>query len=357
MRLLVAHPGATWSVHDVWAGLVPALQRAGAEIVHYALDRRLEMAGSWLNWCWQRSSKKADKPGQADTVYHASVGILERALRHDVDWVLIVSAMWFHPDLFVLLRRAGIRVAVLFTESPYEDEGQLKYAAHVDACWVNERSSVGKFREVCANSYYWQHAIDPAKHNPAASQDGEGEVPAHDVVFVGTGWKERCDLLSAVDWSGIDLGLYGTWSLLGSRNRLRKCLRGGIVPNAMTARLYRRAKIGLNLHRRSIVYDMAEQVQGQPESMNPRGYELGACGLFHLSDDRPEVREVYDHLVPTFSTPAELESLIRRYLADDAGRRQIAEQLPGCLAGHTFDARAREMLATLEGLCPRPRAS
>ena len=33
MKVLLVHPGATWSVADVWRGLFDAFEEAGAEVV------------------------------------------------------------------------------------------------------------------------------------------------------------------------------------------------------------------------------------------------------------------------------------------------------------------------------------
>ncbi len=351
MKLLVVHPGAAWATADVWAGLLPALQRAGAEVAQYALDGRIQHAGGYLQWCWRRNKCQGEKPSEADVLYLASMGLLERALRLQPDWTLIISAMYVHQDALRLMRRAGQRVAILFTESPYADAVQIQQAAWVNACWVNERASVEPFRAVNPQTYYWQHAIDPARHFPRADADDAGpDAPAHDVVFVGTGWQERCELLSAINWDGIDLGLYGAWGLLGSRAKLRRYVRGGITANAMTAALYRRAKIGLNLHRASLGWGRASPRVSYAESLNPRCYELGATGCFFITDYRAELADVYGDAVPTFTSPREAEGLIRYFLARPDERRLRAARLPSLARAHTFDARARQMITVLQSI-------
>jgi glycosyltransferase involved in cell wall biosynthesis len=154
--------------------------------------------------------------------------------------------------------------------------------------------------------------------------------------------------------TAIDLGLYGSWGLLGSRHRLRKHVRGGVVTNQAAAALYRRAKIGLNLYRTSMGFGKgAPRVQGA-ESLNPRALELAACGVFTVSDYRPEVAEVFGPLVPTFTDPAELGPLLQRWLAADEGRRRLAAQLPSCVAARTFDAMAAQVAADLERVTAAP---
>jgi len=352
VRVLLVHPGADWSVADVHAGIRDAMQRQGVAVIDYAMNRRIENAGKVLLGAWKAGKKAVAKPNEADLMYHASTGTLERALRFKVDWVFIISAMYFHPDVLVLLRRAGIRTAALFTESPYDDLEQLRIAPVLDACWVNERASVAAFRAVQPRTWYYQHAIDLERHQPGA-REGDEDVPAHDVVFVGTGFWERCELLASVDWGGerggspIDFGLYGAWDLLGSRSKLRKHLKGDITPNAKTAALYRRAKVGLNLHRTSRSFGRNQaQIKGA-ESMGPRCYELAAAGLPFVTDYRAEVADVFGDLVPTFTNGAELRAVLDRLLADAQERERIAAALPACVAGHTFDKRVAEMLTQL----------
>lgn len=339
--------GASFSIKDVETGLYDALQTLGVDVRLYLLDRRIGLSQRWLSTLWRSAGKHAHlRPGWPDVIYQAGAGALEMALRFEVDWVIAISAMYMHPDVLELMRRAGIRTGVVFTESPYDDEKQARVASLVDVCWTNERTSVPYLRRFNLNTYYLRAAYDPARHTPVAEVNAD--VPAHDVVFVGTGFQERIDLLSAVDWTGIDLGLYGMWSLLPSRHKLRKYLRGGIVDNAQTVGLYRAAKIGLNLHRTSRDYGKyVMHVQGA-ESMNPRGYELAACGVFQISDWRQEIVETFDGAMTTFRQSDELEALIRPYLQLSAARLGRAQQMRQKVRPHTFAARAAQILADLE---------
>lgn len=348
MRILLTHPGATWATNDVWWGLHDGLKHANVEVVNYAMDGRLVLAGSWLDWCYQHNTRPelTTPPNYADKLYLASSGIVEKSLMFGCDWILAVACGWLHPLALQMARTAGRRVALILTESPNQDEEQLGWANMVDVIWTNERTSVARFAEYNPNAHYWQHAIDPARHHPGPANS---EQPAHDVVFVGTGWQERIALLEAIDWTGIDFGLYGTWELMRDDSPLRQYVRGGVTPNDVTAQLYRNAKIGLNLFRTSDYYvPDSNHVAATAESVNPRCYELAATGCFFVTDYRAEVGEVFGTAVPTFRTAAELQALIRHYLVHDAERQAAAAQLPGLVAEHTFDRRAEEVLAVLD---------
>ena len=328
-----------------------ALLRQGHTARPYALDERMIAAGAFLRAAYERAKDvrpETMQPSEADVIYQASVGILERALRYQVDWVLVVSGMYLHPDALVLMRRAGRRVALICTESPYEQDKELRLAGVCSAVWTNERTSVNAFRAVCPNAYYWQHAIDPERH-VAGTQAGDEDVAAHDVVFVGTGFEERIAWLEAVDWTGIDLGLYGSWEMLTDDSPLQPYVRGGVTDNATTAALYRRAKIGLNLHRTTKGWGMgAEHIAAaEAESLGPRCYELAAAGCFFLSDWREELGDVFGEIAARVDTPADMTRAMRYWLEHEGERERRAAALPEQVAAHTFDNRVREMVAQL----------
>jgi spore maturation protein CgeB len=352
MRLLLAHPGASYSTSDVYLGMSAALRELGHELIEYRLDRRIEAAGAWFKYHQRRAKRRGgDLPyASADVVYKASVEIIERALRFQPDWVLVFSAMYLHPDALIMMRRAGLRVGVLLTESPYDEEKEARILPYVNIAWTNERTSVPRLREMSgnANVEYLPHAYDPVRHYPGL-RAGDDAVPAHDVVFVGTFFRERIDTLSAVDWTGINLGLYGDTTPIPARSKLRKHIAGGVTDNALTAALYRRAKIGLNLYRTSKGFGWTAEHITHAESLNPRAYELAASGCFQISDFRREMLEVFPGgSVPSFDYPGGLEWMIRAFLKDESLRNCEAARALNAVQGHTFTARAQQILDGLE---------
>lgn len=367
MRWLVIDSGSQVSTSDVYDGIVAALDRAGHEVFTYALTGRYQFAYDYLQTLWEKrraADPNIPAPLPEDVAYLACSGALERASWYQPDVILNISSMYFAPQAIIDLRRNGYFVATVLTESPYNDDLQGKIAALSNICWTNERTSLGPLRAANPNTCYLRHAYDPLRHRP--DLDVPDDVAAHDVVFVGTAFAERIALLEAVDWSRIDLGLYGAWEWdihgddgeltamgLAQDSPLRPFVRGGPIPNAQAVALYRRAKIGLNLYRSSVDFAGEGGHVYQAESLNPRAYELAACGAFTISEYRAEVPEVFGTLVPTFTEARQLEILIRCYLADDAGRAQLAAQLPAVVAEESFDHRAAQIVADIERLWRR----
>ena len=340
MRLLLVHGGAVWATHDVYTGLLAGLRAGGHAVFEYALGARLDASHEWLRLLWRKQRKRGGplkdvRPTAADAQHHAGEGVLVHALRHEVDWVVVVCGAYLHPDIAVLARRAGLRLAVVLTESPYDDAQQAKIAPLYDAVFTNERVSAPLLRAYNPHTHYLPLGYDPETHGPGRN----GAAPAHDVVFVGTGFDERMALLSAVDWTGIDLGLYGYFAELPAGHPLRPHVHDGLVDNAQAGALYRKARIGLNLYRGT--------KGAAADSLNPRAYELAADGVFTLSTPRAEVCERFGPNVPTFRTATELQTLVRHFLRFDRTREQLAEGLPAVVTEDTYHHRAAELVARL----------
>jgi spore maturation protein CgeB len=132
--------------------------------------------------------------------------------------------------------------------------------------------------------------------------------------------------------------------------QIRACVQSGPIDNARAALLYRRAKIGLNLYRTSQGWGPDAPSITHAESINPRAYELAACGTFFLSDFRSESAEVFGECVPMFRSPIEAAALIRRWLADDAGRSRMAAALPARVAEASWIHRTMTVLGGLQQL-------
>lgn len=346
MKVLLCNPGADSSTIDVFNGLLRGLEQQGHEVIQYHLSGHVDSMGAWLNWQWRRAGKPEPRPNHADVIYLASTPILERVLRFLPDWVVLTSVMYMHPDVLLMLKRLGCNVAYVFTESPYDLAHELARAPLATAVFTNERSVVETFRGANLQSYYLPAAYDPEMHAPG---DLHPDIPRHDVVLVATGFQERIDTLAAIDWDGIDLGLYGTWNLMGSRSKLRQYVRSTQpIPNRAATMLYRAAKIGLNLYRTSIGYGHNTPKIVSADSMNPRAYELAAAGIFQVSDYRTEIDETFGSSVPTFRTPKELGDIVRLALADEGWRIRMADEARQKIRRHTWGARVMTMIECLE---------
>jgi len=343
VKIAVIYPGPMFSVRDVAAGYHAALAYAGHDVIQIDMPKRMAIFERVVRTEFQEVPAKEDKLWLATRL--ASENAVVECLRHEPDVVLIVSLMYVHPDILVLLRRAGFPVAILLTESPYDDENQIKIAAQADLAFVTERCNLDAYRDVLPNSHYLPHAHDPHIHRPIRTHDEE----AFDVFLVATGFKGRVDLLEAVDWTGIDFRLFGQWHL-DDDSPLQPHVFDAVISNERVPRWYSRARININLHREDDgwgVYHVGKKVLGA-WSANPRSYEIAACGGFQIADNsRPELEAIFGSSVPTFDDGEQLGELIRYYLREPGRRQALADEAKTKVQPHTFAARTEMVVEEL----------
>jgi len=319
MRILFVWSSAEFSTWDVARGYREAFAKQGHDIRDYRLYNRIKYHVDALG-----------EPRNQDlnlVTRLAAENVVVEAMRHQAQMVFIVSGMGLHPDAVWFLRLTSIPTVVLFTESPYNDPQQREFAAVYPAmkCFTNERISA-----VDGWSYV-AHAHDPAIHYPRPKTDYE-----YDVLMIGTLWQERVELLEQVDWTGIKLKLIGTWAAgwPPEQSPLEPYYEPACITNSCVPEYLAKTKICINPHR----------AHPDAESLNPRAYELAACGAFQLSDPRAELNDVFGSLVDTFTNAGELEDRIRYWLERDAEREERVGAVRVCVEPHTFDVRAKILL-------------
>lgn len=335
MKFLVVHPGASWSTHDVHMGVVEGLRANGIPVAEFRLDTRIDRTHDFLHFLWRRQRKatperKWPKPSPTDVLYQASQGLVERALERGCTDVLVISAMFVMPDRLELARRAGLRVWLLCTETPYEMENELRLAGLVDGVWTHERAALEAFQAVNARAAYLPHAWRAGVHDAPATE----QTTEYDVLFCGSLFEERLRWFEAIDWSGINLALYGVTETIPKESPLRQFIRGSVVPNDALVSLARRSKLVINFFR-------APEHGAIAESLNPRCYEMAASGVCMVSDYRPEVAEKFGDSVRTFSTPHEASAVIRSLLVDPEARAQCVAKARQAVALDSWTDRSR----------------
>lgn len=321
MKILFVWSAAEWSIYDVARGYRNTLAAQGHEIRDFRLFNRIKYHGAALG----ERSRDLDLLSCA-----ATEGIATEALYFNPDLVVITSGLSFHPNGLWLLCKLGVPTVTIFTESPYDDDEQFNYTRAYPDAWyfTSERTSARKY-----GWHYLAHAYDPAVHYPRA-KDIE---PACDVLVLGTGWGDRQKFLEQVDWTGIDLRILGPWPDMTDDSPLARYHTDGCIDNDLVPDFYASAKIVINHHR-------ADQIA---ESMNPRTLELAACETFQLSNHRQEVEEVFRGTVPIYNSPSELGDMVRRYLADDSLRADLASRSRALCRLLTFDKRAHELVTEM----------
>ncbi len=313
MRWLLIHPGPNFSVADVHNGWAEALRGLGEEVMEFNMDARLTFYDSALIGKAEGAPdgegrypvRKALTTGQA--IELAADGIFSECYRKWPHVVLCVSAFFTPPFVLEVLRARKHKIVMLFTESPYQDDMQLKMAEYATLSLVNDPQNIGRYREI-GPAEYMPHSYRPSVHHPA----GPGAEPAHDLAFVGTGFPSRVKFFEQMNLDGLDVALGGFWGTAAADSPLRQHLisrqdgEDACVDNADTADLYRTSRTGINLYRRE-AEDTWDQ---QARATGPREVEMAACGLWFARDSDPN---------PTSCSPCSRRSPARKRPASRSG--------------------------------------
>lgn len=192
--------------------------------------------------------------------------------------------------------------------------------------------------------HYLPMAADPVVHHPVTLTADEQREYGADVSFVGAGYANRRRLLPqwlSKDWT---FKLWGNeWD--GARDLSGVLQRNGArLDTDACVKVFNGTAVNLNLHSSS-----GTGLDPHPDFVNPRAFELAACGAFQLVDERALLPELFspDEMV-CFRSPDEVPSLIRTWLKDSVGRRVHADAARRrVLREHTYRHRMQDLLAAV----------
>lgn len=192
--------------------------------------------------------------------------------------------------------------------------------------------------------HYLPMAADPAVHRPVTLTADERQEYGADVSFVGAGYANRRSLLPqwlSTEWT---FKLWGNeWD--GATDLSGVLQRNGArIDTDTCVKIFNGTAVNLNLHSSS-----GTGLDTHPDFVNPRTFELAACGAFQLIDERTLLPEVFSHEeVISFQRPDDVPALIRTWLKDSAARRVCADAARRrVLREHTYRHRMRDLLAAV----------
>ena len=345
MRWLVCHPGPHFSVQDVYTGWAEALRALGEDVYTFNLGDRISFydaahieAGLEDEDGHKAFRKALDRRTAIETATHE---ILRPAFLAWPDVVLLISAFWMPVYLLDAMRGRGMKVILLHTESPYQDDEQLVRAAHADINLLNDPVNLTRYGET-GPAVYMPHSYRPTVHYPP--EPGAGKV--YDFAFVGTGFPSRVEFFERMKLAGLDVLLAGPWLDLPPDSPLRDWTatqQDNCVDNAQTAQIYRQARTGINFYRR----EAEDAHTGEGWACGPREIEMAACGLWFPRDPRPESDGLFP-MLPSYSSPEEASELIWWALAHPGERANAAEKARMAVADRTFVNNAKALLRMIE---------
>lgn len=278
---------------------------------------------------------------QAALVCLLGRGVLAVAADLRPDLVVALAQAPLDTSTIETLRGAGIRTAFWFVENGRILTYWKQMAAHYDRFYAIQS---GRFLEQLAEAgaahpAYLPLACDAERHRPVCLTPDDETRYASDVSFAGSAYLNRRRMFAMLTDFG--LRLWGPGWVDGA---LAPCVAEGGRPFDLDEmlRIFAGTRVNLNLH-------SANHVDGcdpDPDYVNPRTFELAACGAFQLVDHRLPLRELFrDDEVVTFADVAELRTKVSHYLARGDERHACAARArTRVLASHTYTHRMRVVL-------------
>ncbi|MCM3785870.1 DUF3880 domain-containing protein [Neobacillus mesonae] len=255
----------------------------------------------------------------------------EMADEHHPDLMLVLNGLHIFPDDHLAqvkqIRSKGILTAIWFVDDPYFTEDTAEICLHYNLVFTHEMHAVPFYKALGADKvYYLPLGADPLLYKPRKiSPDYR-----YDICFIGTGFWNRIELFD-------ELAPYlknkrvmiagGQWERLSRLKLIRPFIRPGWIPPQESVNYYNGAKIVINMHRPTTPgMDNRNTHNITGGSINPRTYEINACGTLQLTDVREDLtlyyRPGYD--IETFHTAQELQEKMDYYLYHEEERLAIS---------------------------------
>lgn len=206
--------------------------------------------------------------------------------------------------------------------------------------WVTTKSFNARPEEMPARGVrrviFVDNSYDPEIHRKLELDAAERQMFGADIAFVGTYEEPRARSLMNLARAGLEVRVWGNgWSRLASAHALLR-IEGRPVYDGDYARTINASHINLAFLRKA-----------NRDLQTCRTLEIPACGGFMLHESSPEAERLFapDREAGYFGTDDELVSACRRWLADDARRRAVAEAgWRRAQTGHAHADRLRQIL-------------
>lgn len=281
--------------------------------------------------------------------------MLEAALEMRPHAVLIMNGLHVFPNTHLehvgRIRAEGIRTVVWFVDDPYFSEHTAQAAPYYDVIFTHERDCVPFYKAIgCAQVHHVPLGVNTRTFRPMKVMP----THVHDVGFIGNAFRNRVALFDQLADFLLQYDIRiggGFWDRLAMYDRYSKAIRKEWTVPLDCCHFYNGAKIVLNIHRPVDPGNDNHNVHGLTgSSLNPRTYEIAACGTLQMTDVRSELAEMYTPGVDivTFESPQDLMEKIRYYLSHEQERLEIAlRAVQTTFNKHRYEHRVHRLLEWL----------
>lgn len=314
IKILLVSDSTRFALTDVYYGYCQAFRQLGIEHDTYPFHRFLDILAPEI--CYQQM--------------HSRALVKKAGFTH----VMFIGGLNIPPDLLDSFYH--VKTVVIATEDPHTFDPMRDRLGRLDYYFTNEQSvaSCGRWKNV----WYCPTAADLSScgRMPSASI---GMQHKSDICFLGAMYPNRRTMLEAilpaVKANGWNLKILGHPQFLPKDSPLWEYVppenydSSGVIKTIEhneTIKYYNGAKVVLNFFRDTSWHPKAEGEKNTlnsegfvAESLNPRAYEVAACGAFQLLEDsRKEARSVFqEDEVGFFSDEGGLVAGLSKFLSPE----------------------------------------
>ncbi len=272
--------------------------------------------------------------------------ILEIADEKPMDILLCMAQAPITSTALTELRKRGVITVLWFVEDYLRFPVWKYMAPFYDFIFTIQRGDcINAIKAAGAGEvHYLPTGCDPVVHRPLELSQEEKERWGSPVSFVGAGYHNRQQMFATL--TDFPFKIWGTeWPECKPFDQLVQENGRRLTPKEYI-KIFNSTDINLNLHS-SMERD---GVDPYGDFLNPRTFELAACGAFQLVDPRSHLPEVFEagKEVVTFDSRTDLVEKIRYYLAHPEEREKITQAAQDrALKEHTYAHRLQEMLSVI----------
>ncbi|WP_027722719.1 CgeB family protein [Maridesulfovibrio zosterae] len=271
-----------------------------------------------------------------------SQAVLAKAETFEPDLVLAMAQAPLTHQALKRLRRDNVKTAMWFVEDFRLFTYWQSFAPFYDIFAVIQKEPFfSELNQIGVNNVlYLPLAAHPDFHKPVELTPMDMRKYGGDVSFMGAGYPNRRMAFRKLihhnlkiwgsEWEG-DHVLEPYLQLGGRRVTSEECVK-----------IFNGSKINLNLHS-SI---QADELISGGDFINPRTFELAACGAFQLVDKRSLMTEAFaEGELAFFDSLEDLDEKINFYLSRPQERKNYAEKArKRVLKEHTYTSRMQTLI-------------
>jgi len=277
-----------------------------------------------------------------------SAMLLESLSEKPIDILICMAQAPISGRALQELRRRGVVTVLWFLEDYLRFTYWQEMARHYDHVFTIQRGQcLEAIRSAGAGQvHYLPAACDPLVHVPLELSEEERDTWGSPLSFVGAGYYNRQQTFAHL--AHYPFKIWGSeWPMCKPFDKMVQQNSRRIAPDEYV-KIFNATDININLHSSS----ERDGVDPTGDFLNPRTFELAACGAFQLVDERSLLAEAFElgSEIITFNSLSDLRDKIDFYRERPEERRQVAKRArQRALRDHTYEARLRQMLSMIYG--------